>query len=225
VPAAAGAARPPAPPAPRPAAPLRAPSAQATLPPRTPAGTARSRAAAGGPSGEPAGGRSAAKTTLAVLGGIVAVAVIALLLITQVFGGGGHEAPPKPNSVGAAPTAGRSPGGSTSKKTSSKGSKVNRADITVAVLNGTTITGLARGASDRLQQAGFKGGAVTNDTTNQARAATAVFYTPGNRAAAVDVAKVIGVGTDAVQPIDQTTKVLAGNDAQVVVSVGTDKAQ
>jgi hypothetical protein len=39
------------------------------------------------------------------------------------------------------------------------------------------------------------------------------------------VAKVIKVGRDAVLPIDQSTRVLAGNDAQVVVSVGQDQAQ
>ena len=66
--------------------------------------------------------------------------------------------------------------------------RVNRGEVTVAVLNGTTVTGLARGASDKLTKAGFKPGVVTNDTTNQARSATAVLYADGNRRAALDVA-------------------------------------
>jgi hypothetical protein len=93
------------------------------------------------------------------------------------------------------------------------------------VLNGTTVTGLARGASDKLTKAGFKPGVVTNDTTNQARSATAVLYTQGNRPAALDAARVIDVGRDAVQPIDQGTRLLAGEDADVVVSVGADQSQ
>jgi hypothetical protein len=222
IPAAAGAPRPAQPPAARPAAPLRVPSSQATLPPRTPAGTARARPAAAPPD-RGSDGRSAARTTLAVLGGVVAVAIVAILLVTQVFGGG--SGPAKPNSVGRASTTTPKAAGKATKTSGAKGGTVDRAKVTVAVLNGTTVVGLARSASDKLLVAGFKGGRVTNDTTNQTRSATAVFYTPGNKAAALEVAKVIKVGRDAVLPIDQSTRVLAGNDAQVVVSVGQDQAQ
>jgi hypothetical protein len=102
---------------------------------------------------------------------------------------------------------------------------VNRAQVTVAVLNGTTFTGLARSASDNITKAGFKPGVVTNDTTNQARSATAIFYAAGQRAAALEVARIIKIGRDAVQPIDQSTRLLAGQDADVVVSVGADQAR
>jgi hypothetical protein len=102
---------------------------------------------------------------------------------------------------------------------------VNRAQVTVAVLNGTTFTGLARSASDKITQAGFKPGVVTNDTTNQARSATAIFYADGQRSAALEVARIIKIGRDAVQPIDQGTRLLAGEDADVVVSVGADQSR
>jgi hypothetical protein len=221
-PAPAAAARPAQPPA-RPAAPLRVPSSQATLPPRTPAGTTRARAA-GPPPDRGSEGRSAARTTLAVLGGVVAVAIVVVLLVTQVLGGG--SGPAKPNSVGrASATTPKAAAGKATKTTGAKAGAVDRAKVTVAVLNGTTVVGLARSASDKLLAAGFKGGRVTNDTTNQTRSATAVFYTPGNKAAALEVAKAIKVGRDAVLPIDQSTRVLAGNDAQVVVTVGSDQAQ
>jgi hypothetical protein len=164
-----------------------------------------------------------ARTTLAVLGGVVAVAIVVVLLVTQVFGGG--SGPAKPNSVGRASSTTPKAAGKATKTSGAKGGAVDRAKVTVAVLNGTTVVGLARSASDKLLAAGFKGGRVTNDTTNQTRSATAVFYTPGNKAAALEVAKAIKVGRDAVLPIDQSTRVLAGNDAQVVVSVGQDQAQ
>ncbi|MCW3050462.1 MAG: LytR family transcriptional regulator, partial [Solirubrobacterales bacterium] len=220
-PAVPGTARPVQPLA-RPAAPLRVPSSQATLPPRTPAGTTRARAA-GAPPDPGSDGRSASRTTLAVIGGVVAVAIVAILLVTQVFGG--SSGPAKPNSVGRAPAKASGAGsGGAAKTTGHKAGVVVRGIVTVAVLNGTTVVGLARSASDKLQRAGFKGGTVTNDTTNQARSATAVFYTPGNKAAALEVAKIIGVGRDGILPIDQSTRVLAGNDAQVVVTVGSDQA-
>ena len=103
--------------------------------------------------------------------------------------------------------------------------KVNRGKVTVAVLNGTTFTGLARSASDKLTRAGFKPGVVTNDTTNQTRSATAIFYGNGQRNAALVVAKIVGIGRDAVQKLDANTRSVAGEDADVVVSVGADQAR
>jgi hypothetical protein len=96
--------------------------------------------------------------------------------------------------------------------------------VTVAVLNGTTVPGLARGAATKLQNAGFKIGTVTN-APDQARSATLVAYQPGHEAEARVVAKLIHVGTDAVKPIDQSTAVVAGQDAFVVVTVGADQSQ
>ncbi len=148
------------------------------------------------------------------------VAVVVVLGITLT---GGDDAPARrPNTV--APPAASTPadGGTPATGTDTR---VDRGDVTVAVLNGTTVTGLARGASDKLTKAGFKPGVVTNDTTNQARSATAVLYSQGNRAAALDVARVVSVARDAVQPIDQGTRLLAGEDADVVVSVGADQSQ
>ena len=81
------------------------------------------------------------------------------------------------------------------------------------VLNGTTFTGLSRSASDKLTKAGFRQGVVTNDTTNQTRSATAVFYADGQRNAALDVAKIVGIPRDAVQRLDSNTRGVAGEDA------------
>ena len=65
---------------------------------------------------------------------------------------------------------------------------------------------------------------VTNDTTNQRRPATQVFYEAKARAAAFDVAKVLGVPTSQVKPMDANARALADR-AQVAVFVGGDKAQ
>jgi hypothetical protein len=142
----------------------------------------------------------------------------------SVFGGGDDTPAPKPNTVAppAATTTASSGGG---RAGGSASTKVNRGQVTVAVLNGTTFTGLARSASDKLTKAGFKQGVVTNDTTNQTRSATAIFYADGQRNAALEVAKIVGIGRDAVQKLDANTRGVAGEDAEVVVSVGADQAR
>jgi hypothetical protein len=161
--------------------------------------------------------------TLIVVGSVLAVAAIAVVLVTTVFSGG--SAKNKPNTIGGVPattTTGSTSSGS--KSTPNKTTPVSRGDVTVAVLNGTTVPGLARGAATKLQSAGFKIGTVTN-APDQARSATLVTYQPGHQAEARVVARLIGVGADAVKPIDQSTQVVAGQEAFVVVTVGADQSR
>jgi hypothetical protein len=200
------------PPAGRPA-PLRAPTPSASLPPRTPAG-ARTRTDAGDGRSR---GRLAAIVGAAV--GVIAVLAVAGILI---FGGGGDEPAPKPNTV-AQPTTDTSASGSS---TPSKApAKLNRKAVPLAVLNGTTVTGLARGAADKLTAKGYnEPNVVTNDTTNQQRPTTLVYYEGKAHAAALDVAKILGVPTSQVKPMDANARALADR-AQVAVFVGGDKAQ
>ena len=98
-----------------------------------------------------------------------------------------------------------------------------RSQTTVAVLNGTTVTGLARQVADKIAQAGFGDGLVTN-APDRTRTATLVSYSEGHKAEAQDVARTIKVSPDAVQPMDQNTSVVAGDNADVVVTVGQDRA-
>jgi hypothetical protein len=100
---------------------------------------------------------------------------------------------------------------------------VDRSSITVAVINATTVTGVARDASDKLTAAGFTPGTVGNDTTNQAK--SAVLYAPGKRRAAIEVAKVIAMARSAVRPIDARTRGLAIGPADVVVMFGARRAR
>jgi hypothetical protein len=157
---------------------------------------------------------------------VAGVAVAAILVGVFVLGGNDNKPAPKPNTVAPAASATTPAGaGGGSQASGAAGAKVNRRQVTVAVLNGTTFTGLARSASDKLTKAGFKPGVVTNDTTNQTRSATAIFYADGQRNAALEVAKIVGIGRDAVQKLDSNTRGVAGPDADVVVSVGSDQAR
>lgn len=198
------------------AAPLRAPTASTSIPPRTPAG-ARPRTADEGRSP----GRLAAIVG-AVLGVVAVIAVAAILI----FGGGDGDNPkPEPNKV-VAPGQSGSSGGSKSSSSTKKPATaaVNRGQVTIAVLNGTTVTGLARSAADRVLNKGYREGTVTNDPNDQSRQVTQVFYEPSAKAAALDVAKILGVQTGNVKPMDANTRVVADR-AQVAVLVGADKAQ
>ena len=204
----------PAPAAPRPSAPLRAPVPSASLPPRTPAG-ARARADADD-------GRSRGRVA-AIVGGVLGVVAVVAVAGILIFGGGGDEPTPPPNTV-AQPTTGDadSANGSATPKAAVK---VNRKAVPLAVLNGTTVTGLARGAADKLTTKGYnEPNVVTNDTTNQARPTTQIYYEAKVRAAALDVAKILGVPTAQVKPMDANARALADR-AEVAVFVGADKAQ
>jgi len=212
-PAPAAGTPPPAAPAAARSAPLRAPMPSASLPPRTPAG-ARPRTDGGDGRSR---GRLAAIVGAAV--GVIAVLAVAGILI---FGGGGDKPAPKPNTVAQPTTDTAASGASTPAKAPAK---LNRKTVPLAVLNGTTVTGLARGAADKLTAKGYnEPNVVTNDTTNQQRPTTQVYYEAKAHAAALDVAKILGVPTSQVKPMDANARALADR-AQVAVFVGGDKAQ
>jgi len=159
---------------------------------------------------------SPVRAAVAIGGGVVAVVVV-ILLAAGVFSGGSSTK--QPNHIGPAPT------GVSAGTTATGGAKpAARSTVTVSVLNGTTVAGLARSAATKLQASGFKIGQVTNAADN-ARSATIVAYAPRHQAEALDVARIIGVGPDAVQPIDQGTRLIAGPDAVVVVTVGADQSR
>ncbi|HSD78517.1 MAG TPA: LytR C-terminal domain-containing protein, partial [Solirubrobacteraceae bacterium] len=163
-----------------------------------------------------------ARRVLAIAGGVLAAAIVAVVLVTQVFGGG-SDAPQQPNTVGDRPSS------SGSSKTPGR-PQVDRSQVTVTVVNGTTVQGLARGALNRLDDVGFQDGGVATDTTNQSRTQTIVFYADGQRNAALDVARVLKVPRSRVErfsaePDGPGIRLLARQDADVVVVLGADKAE
>jgi hypothetical protein len=196
----------------RPGEPLRVPGAAATPP-----GTARTNYGPDDDDDEP-------RSRMAIFGAIAAALVVVavlVVLLTGVLGGGGSPTQ-KANTIGT-PGAATSPSsGSSAKKAATPSATPKPGTYTVAVLNGTTVPGLARGVANRLQNTKYKIGNVTNAAT-QDRSATLVEFAPGHRAEADSVAKAIEVGSDAIQPLSPGSKTIAGNLATVVVTVGADQ--
>ena len=91
----------------------------------------------------------------------------------------------------------------------------------VAVLNGTTVPGLAAQIGDSIERQGFQLGTVTN-FIDQQRAESVVKYAPGAEREAADVGKRLKISQR--EPIDAESQGLAG-DATVVVVAGADKTQ
>jgi hypothetical protein len=94
------------------------------------------------------------------------------------------------------------------------------AQVTVAVLNGTSEPGLAATVGETLRRKGFKEGTIA--TARRTYQQTVVMYGRGRKKAAERVAN--GLGVTPVQPIDRTTREIAGA-ADVVVIAGRDKAK
>ncbi len=120
----------------------------------------------------------------------------------------------------AAPAAQDDGGGGEPKK---KRPAVVPANVTVAVLNGTTVPGLAKQVGDRVESHGFQLGTVANTADQeQQRAESVVLFAPGHKNEARAVGKRLGIIQR--QPIDPASQELAG-DATVVVIAGGDLAQ
>jgi hypothetical protein len=150
--------------------------------------------------------------------GGVSVAVLALIGVgtwARFFrGGDGHGTtrPSRPSSV-ATPTNNSVP--------AVPPPLANKADYTVAVLNGSGVEGLAKNTIAPLVQAsGYQIGVIDNASSSDI-AKSWVMYAPGQKAVAQNVAHDIGVTR--VTPIDGATAPNIGNSDAVVI-VGKDLA-
>ena len=92
-------------------------------------------------------------------------------------------------------------------------------DVSVAVLNGTSVQGLAGKVASDVQVNDFSLGRV--GTTRKEYDQTVVMYEKGQKKAATSVGRALGVKP--VQPIDAATQREAG-DADVAVIAGRDRA-
>ena len=158
----------------------------------------------------------------AAIGALAVVLIVAVVLLTGVLGGDDNGTQPTSTLNAGSDAAETTSKTSTSKKPTTPSATPKPGTYEVAVLNGTTVPGLARGVANRLQNAKYKIGNVTNAAT-QDRSATLVEYAPGHRAEADQVAKAIDVSSDAIQPLSSGSKTIAGNSATVVVTVGSDQ--
>jgi hypothetical protein len=207
----------------RPPAPSRAPAG----PPaerRPPGGTPRpspaaAAAAAPAPASTPARRRPAdpgqgvaRRQRLVRAGGAIAVLLVAVLAATQLFGGG---------SGAKKPTAGV-PG--TGAPASGAAAAPAPSSVTVTVLNGSGVPGLARRISLTLTNGGYRKANVTvGNAPDTQNSTTIVAYAPGQEAAARAVAAKIGADPAAVAPLDQTAP--GAPSTQVAVTVGADLRQ
>jgi hypothetical protein len=115
-----------------------------------------------------------------------------------------------------------SSGAKTSQKTKKKaggGAQVRPGEIEVAVLNGTSVTGLAASWGDKIESKGFELGAVTN--TNSTFEESVVMFVPGSKPEAKEVAERLNIKK--VQPMVAEVAEVS-NEAKVSVVVGEDNA-
>jgi hypothetical protein len=106
------------------------------------------------------------------------------------------------------------------KKPKRHGTAVKPGSVTVAVLNGTTVPGLAAALSDRIAAAGFRKGTI-DVFSDQQLAESVVQYAPGHQAEAQAVSRRVGISQ--LEPVTADGRALAG-DATVIVIAGADKA-
>jgi len=201
---------------PRPApAPLR----QST-PTATPRGGGRRPAA-------PAGRRPAAKPPReGRSGGTIALLVgLAVLILgggafvgSQVLGG--DDDPPARNVPAPPPTetAEESDGGAGGGGTADA---PPAAETTVAVLNGTTFTGLAGKLADDVEAEGYQRGITETNTRDQTIQESVIYYADGFKASARAVGKLLSI--EQFEALDSETAALAPG-ADVVVLAGADQA-
>lgn len=200
------------------------------LTPRAPVAPLRPGAPAGGssilppyeqsrPGGPPPGGRfSGRRRTIAlVVGGVLALALVAFG-VTQLLPG--SEDPGAEQQAGSAgDSASSGADGASDTGASSSDPSSDPSQVTVAVLNGTTMSGLAAEIGKTVEAEGYRLGTVTNGA-DQARAESVVLFAPGARREAQAVARRLGIGQR--EPIDAASQQLAG-DASVVVVAGADR--
>ena len=150
----------------------------------------------------------------------IAAAVVVLLVLTS--GGSNSTVTTTTAPTGAPATRPRQHRTTTS---------VVPGSVTVAVLNGTATNGLAHRVAVKLTGGGFRQGNVTT-AVDQTRTATTIAYLPGQRKAALAVARALNLGSASVASADQTTRTVACQglspaacSAQaVIVTVGSDLA-
>jgi hypothetical protein len=198
------------------AVPLRSSFPSTTMPPKRTGAGGGARGGQGQRSEQPDRGR---RPVLVAIAAVVGVAIL-IFGATRLFGGGDEAPPPNNARQTAEPTAAST--AEPKRRNRRQSQAAARADTTVAVLNGTTFTGLAASTADKIQKAGFKRGETGNDS-DQARSASLVTYKAGFERQARDVANELNISD--IEAASADTLAVAGGSAQVVVIVGADQQQ
>ena len=101
-----------------------------------------------------------------------------------------------------------------------QGANVDPAQVTVAVLNGTTVQGLAAQLGEEVRAGGFKLGTIGNAARID-QASSEVLYRQGEGRAARAVANRLGI--EKTSPVDSVNQEIAGS-FDVIVLVGSDRS-
>ena len=158
-----------------------------------------------------------------VLGGVIAavsLAAIAVGVIVLTSNGKSSSSASKSSSNAAL----------ASHRTTTPATVVQPATVTVSVLNGTDMQGLALTVFNQLLADGYRKGTSPANASDQTHTSTIVAYmAPTYRRDALAVANSLKLRPNAVQAVDPTTKATVCPPAQactsrVVVTVGTDLA-
>jgi hypothetical protein len=137
--------------------------------------------------------------------------------------GGGTSASNRPTGGTGDTGEDANPGGDNNGGNGNAKPAVVPGNVTVAVLNGTTVPGLAKQVGDEVESHGFRLGTVANTADQeQQRAESVVLFAPGHVREARAVNKRLGIGQR--EQIDAASQELAG-DATVVVIAGADLSQ
>jgi hypothetical protein len=161
-----------------------------------------------------------------LIAGVVIVAVVAAILIVDSLGGSPSKSAATTTTTATAAAHARahhthpSTSASTHPGVSSTPA-LSPAETQVAVLNGTSTSGLAHRLSASLQQSGYSQATPLNGTPPGSHQTTVVEYVSGHHAEAAQVAQALGVSQ--VQPIEASVSPLAGGSTVVVIA-GLDKA-
>jgi len=185
-------------------APPRRPAQGPILPPYE-------RSRPGGSDPERGPGRS--RRTVLAVGGTALLLALATFGVLQLTGGDDAKTTPQDKASQVPEDKPADKGTKAAPK-----STIVPADVTVSVLNGTTVGGLAAQLGDKLEGEGFQLGNVTNNTDQQ-RAESVVLFAPGAEDEAKDVGRRLKI--DQREAVDPDSQARAG-DASVVVIAGAD---
>lgn len=145
----------------------------------------------------------------------VLVAVFAVILIgTQLIGG--EDAPTTADK--GAPTSSQE----TKNTATNRDPRINRAAVTVAVLNGTDTAGIAATAATGLEKAGFTDTTTGNLNDGTVRPTSIVYYASGSKQEATEVAKELAVKE--IKPANDDV-LAAGGSVPVIVVLGANFGQ
>jgi hypothetical protein len=164
------------------------------------------------------------RNVLLAIAGVLVLGVGVAFALSQTSGDDGGADSGQQQSGGSAQAGGEDDGGDEGADGGTKRERtpIDPSTVTVAVLNGTMVPGLAAGVGTDVSEAGFELGTVANDETQgEQRAESVILYAQGNEREALAVGRKLGITQR--QKIDPDTQALAG-DAGVVVVVGQDRA-